>query len=240
MPFYFESEFSVFHFECDAWARMTPGSFLRRVQEIAFAHSDSVGIDADFHEKHGTGFMMTRVSLHINKMPRPNQRVKLQTRAYGMLRAQYHRFTVLYDEFGEVLCEADIRWVLIDTKNKRILRKPMPELEKYFNEIPKDEHEMRMVKPIDEPQTVKELVATYTMCDRYKHINNTRYADIMCDSLPLDVLEKSSPKKMLLFYRSEIPLDKAFTLKKANIEQGGYYFVAQDNVTKFFEATVEF
>lgn len=235
MPLCYEQDFNVCHFECDPWDRMTPGAVLRRVQEIGTEQCVSLGVDEALYRRTGTVFLLVKLSLQMyGRMPAIEETIHMQTRAQGMRRAVYHRVTSLHTQSGEKLCEADSRWVLVDTAARRILRKPLAEFEPFFCETPTEEHPMDLPRP-EALYHIDDLCATYSLCDRNGHVNNTRYADMMCDHLPLERLQKALPRQMLLHYHTEIALRQAFTLHGAPVGPDGYYFAASQGDGRDFE-----
>ncbi|MDL2218946.1 hypothetical protein LJC04_01210 [Ruminococcaceae bacterium OttesenSCG-928-O06] len=241
MPLSYEQQFTAFYFECDLWDRMAPGAVLRRVQEISTAQCDALGINEALYRRTGTVFLLAKLSLQVQRMPRLLEDVRIETRAYGMKRAVYQRMTSLHNaQTGEKLCETDARWILVDTETRRIRRKPLDEFLPLFNEEPGAEgHNMDIVRP-KTLYPIKEMRATYTLCDRNGHVNNTKYADIVCDHLPIEQLRAAVPKRMLLWYHSEIPLSSSFSLAGAPSGENGYYFVAAQQDRKNFECQIEF
>lgn len=244
MPRCFDQEFTVYQFECDPWDRMTPGAALRRSQEVSNAHCDDLGLTFEVHQRNHTVFLLSRISFLVKShMPALYEDVRIQTRAYGPKGPSYHRVNAIYSSSGETLCEMDTRWTLVDTETNRILRTPPPDIAGYFNELPEEEHSLKMPKPgslVD----LGEHRATYSLCDRNGHINNACYADIMCDHLPIEQLERGTPRRMLFFYRAEIPFNHTFSLHCGATTdpegQNGYYFLAADGDTKNFEGYVSF
>lgn len=240
MPLLFEQDFKVQHSECDPWDRMSPGALLRRVQEISTVQCDELGLDESIYVKTGTLFMLSRLSLEIKKPAVLGQHVIVKTVPYGVKRAVFHRVTTMYSDEGEVLCETDARWVLTDVNSRKILRKYPQELEMFSMDLPEDapQHDMKLPKA-EGAKTVSEYKAVYSLCDRNMHMNNTRYADIVCDNLPVKQLSKQLPAKMLLFFREEIPMGQGFTLKLKE-EKGGWLFAAEAEESRKFDCFVTF
>lgn len=244
MPRCFDQNFIVYQFECDPWDRMTPAAVLRRSQEISNAHCDDIGLTFEVHRRNHTVFLLSRISLVVvSRMPSLYEPVRIQTRAYGPKGPSYHRVNAIYNAAGETLCELDTRWTLVDTQTNRILRSPPPEIAGYFNELPEEEHSLKMPRP-GSPVPLADIRAGYSLCDRNGHVNNASYADVMCDHLPVEMLEKGPPRRMLFFYRAEIPFGHTFTLASAAAKeesgQIGYYFLASDDGAKNFEGYVSF
>lgn len=239
MAFIYEEEFMVHQSECDPWNRMTPGAVLRRAQEISTVQCEGLGVDNVMYQKTHTLFLLSRISLEVNRMPARGERLVLQTRPYNMNRALFQRVTALMDKEGNTLCEADSRWVLVDTGTRRILRKPPEGFVNPFTEPQGPEgHDMKM-PPHQEPLPRCSQRAAYTMCDINGHINNTRYADLVCDLLPTEKLKQGPVRKMLLFYHSEIRLGEEFAVLGAAAGQNGFYFVAEEGGKKSFEGYAE-
>ncbi len=242
MPLTYEKDIRVTFGECDAFGRMTPGSALRRFQEIATEQCERLGFDNAFYQRTGTAFLLAKLSLLVlARMPHLGEAVTVHTQAYGMRRAVYHRVTALHAQNGDKLCEADSRWVLVDVEARRILRKPLEEFTAYFNGEPDAAgmHPMEMPKP-GELLPLGELCAGYSVCDRNGHVNNTRYVDMMCDHLPLEKLKQAPPRQVLACYHNEIPLGGSFSLQSALLEDGGFYFAARRGESRDFEGLVRF
>lgn len=230
----FEQEFVITHTECDAWDRMKPGSFLRRGQEIATAHCEHLGIRDSYYADNQLAFLLAKVSMEIHHMPKARQPVKIVTRAYGMKRAVYHRVTSLVDQAGTLLAQQDTRWVLIDLESRRILRKPTPELEGLFHAERLEPEQDFNLEKADSSQCAGTFTAHYSQCDRNGHVNNACYADWMCDHIPLEKLEHSPVRKMVLSFHNEIPLGSDYALHRGQTP-GGYYFLACQGDSKNFE-----
>ncbi len=240
MPLSYEQNFSVYHYECDPWARMTPGAVLRRVQQISTDHCTTLGINNELYKHTKTVFLLAKVSIHIWQMPTAEDTVRAQTHAYGMRRAVMNRLTTLYSEAGEKLCEVDSRWILVNTETWRIVRRLPAGFEVFgIDEALAQEHDMGMPKS-DALQECARLTAGYSLCDANHHVNNTRYADIVCDHLPIELLQNSLPKRMVLSYHSEIPMAEQFELYTQALSKNEFYFSARQAGTKNFEAFVTF
>lgn len=241
MPLIYEEDFKVLHSECDPWDRMTPGAVLRRVQEMSTAHCDSIGMDEAHYEKTHTAFMLSRISLQVQRIPMLREPVRIQTRAYGMHRAVYQRVTTLYGADGQVLCEADSRWVLVDTQTRHILRAEPEGFDSPFMDMPgAEEHDMGMPKKIEGPAQTGQFTASYSLCDRNGHMNNTRYADVVCDLLPIEKLQAGPVRRMLMVYRAEIAMGDGFDVAYGAAGENGYLFVAEAEGRKRFECYTQF
>lgn len=240
MPLCYDDDFIVYQYECDPWDRMTAGAALRRIQEASNAQCDSIGLTFEAHDRTHTVFLLSKMSLRVvSRMPHLYEKIHIQTRAYGMRRATFHRVTSLHTAAGEKLCEADTRWMLVDTTTRRILRTLPDEFAHILVDTPgAEEHDMNFPHPTSLVD-LGEFRAGYSLCDRNGHLNNTRYADIMCDHLPITEFEKGPPQRVMLYFRAEIPFNHTFTLGSTAADDG-YYFLASEGGKKSFEGFVSF
>ncbi len=230
--FYSES-FTVKAYECDAEARMTPGAILRRAQQISTDQCDLLGLTNEVYARTHTAFLLAKLAVEFYAPVRAGQCVTLATRPSAPQRAVYGRYTTLCAQDGTVLSAVDSRWILVDTRTKRILRRPPEDMPMPFVQPPVCELDVSLVK--GEAQPVAEETAFYTRCDQNRHMNNTYYADIVCDHVPLERIAAHAPARLAVVYHSEVPMGASFTLLRAQTGENGWYFVGREGVQKRFE-----
>ena len=197
--FYSES-FTVKAYECDAEARMTPGAILRRAQQISTDQCDLLGLTNEVYARTHTAFLLAKLAVEFYAPVRAGQCVTLATRPSAPQRAVYGRYTTLCAQDGTVLSAVDSRWILVDTRTKRILRRPPEDMPMPFVQPPVCELDVSLVK--GEAQPVAEETAFYTRCDQNRHMNNTYYADIVCDHVPLERIAAHATARLAVVYHS--------------------------------------
>ena len=67
-----------------------------------------------------------------------------------------------------------------------------------FVQPPVCELDVSLVK--GEAQPVAEETAFYTRCDQNRHMNNTYYADIVCDHVPLERIAAHAPARLAVVH----------------------------------------
>ncbi len=234
----FTKEIIVNAYECDAENRMTPGALLRHAQQIASDQCEVVGQSAEtLHQAH-CAYLLAKTAMELRAPIRAGMRITIATMPSAPQRAVYHRCTTFADETGAVLCAIDGRWILVDTQTKRILRRPPEGLPMPFTKEPA--FELPLTMPRVEAAPCAEETAGYTRCDIHHHLNNTRYADIILDHLPVERLAARAPAHLAIVYHSEIPMGTRFSLLRAATEPDAWYFCGMDGETgkKYFEASV--
>lgn len=230
----YAEEFVVAEYECDAAGCMTPGAILRRAQQIATDQCTRLGLTEDVYRRTHTAFLLAKMAMEMRTPVRVGQKIKIETHPCAAHRAVYLRHTALYGTDGAVLCDIDSRWVLVDTETKRILRRVPEGLPLPFTvqAVPQLDH--TLLKGAAQPDGVE--TAGYTRCDKNRHLNNTFYADIVCDHVPLAQMTAQTPVRLAIVYHSEVPMGMDFTLLRAQTAENRWYFCGAGDEKKHFEA----
>lgn len=237
----YTQQYAVYRHDGDHHGNVKPGALLRYGQQIATVHAESVGLNDALYAATHTAYVLAKQALQIDRTPRVDEVLTAVTRPERCKRAVNKRITTFYDAEGKQVAVLDSRWVLIDTEKRLILRKhPEQFNDQWAPDVP-FELPMKMVKAAPEAcEQIGECVATYSRCDMNGHMNNTRYADILCDALPWDVWEQGEVRNLKIYYHREIPRGESFTLLRAQTGEKQYYFCGQREEKSAFEASITF
>ncbi len=235
----FTQNYKVKIADCDMLHRMTLGTCLRYVQQVANEHAWALGINSELHKKTNTGYIIAKAAAVCHKIPVFNQNIIVTTHVAATGRAQNPRYTEIKDaSTGELLVEVCSIWVLIDTKLHKILRRAPEGFPDVFEKWDIPTLNLKIEKAI--PTNSKIETATFLRCDENMHINNTSYADIVCDNLPLEIVKNKQWKRFAISYHNEIPVTAQFNLQSAKIQNDDFYFTANMENTNCFEAQISF
>lgn len=221
----YSETFTVKAHECDAAGRMTPGAILRRVQQIGADQCSALGLTEQVHAASHTAFLLAKIAMEQRAPICAGQRMTITTKPAGAQRAVYSRCTTICTPDGAERCALDSRWVLVDTQTRRILRRPPETLPIPFAAPPA--FALDFTLPRADVQPDGEETAFYTRCDSNGHLNNTRYADIVCDHMPLEQMLSRAPVRMVLVYHSEVPMGRTFTLLRGQADADTWYFLGE-------------
>lgn len=235
----YEKEILVEQVQCDLRDQLSMGGLLRQIQQISTDHCDSLGLTAQRYRDTHTGFLLAKVSVECARPVSAGERLRLVTRPSAPLRAVYHRFTSVLDSQGQQVAAADARWILIDTQKWRILRNPPPELGLPFSTPVERTLDISIPKP-DRLEPAGTFTAQYSRADRNGHLNNTFYADLVCDLLPPEQIAAKPLRRMTLYYHKELRLGETMNLYRAQDETGGWYLCGTLPQGKCFEAYAVF
>lgn len=235
----YRKQFTVTQYECDFNSCLKVGDLMRHVQQISTDHCDSLGIDEKRYRETHTAFLMAKVSVELYEKIPVHSQLTMVTRPSQPVRAVYHRYTSIYNQEEKEVAAVDSRWILVDTQTKKILRRAPETLNLPFMAMPYKEHQMEIQK-CTEAQTVGRERATYSRTDLNRHMNNTVYADILCDYLPPQALEQHRIKKLVVNYHKEILQGEEVAILLHQWEETPliFYGCGQANEKTCFEAQI--
>ena len=229
-------DFNVTDNECDVNKSMTVGAVLRRIQQAGTYQCTHLGITDEVYAQNHCAFLLAKQTLEYYKPVKHGTKITVVTRPGAPERAVFYRYTTLEDENGNVLAAADGRWVLVDTNTKRIMRSFPHEITSGFCIPAYKKLDVNIEKT--QVQFVSNQKATYTRCDSNRHINNTVYADIVCDNIPIELMCSNTVKRFAINYHREVPLGAEFSLSAGITSAGTMYYTGTTDGANNFEAEV--
>ena len=124
---------------------------------------------------------------------------------------------------GEIVCEAVSSWALLSTADRRILKVDDVDTSNYYmDETIKTDHPLRIRIPSALPMSLMgEYTVKYSDIDMNGHMNNTNYADMLCNYIP--DMKTTRIKSVGINYSAEARLDETLKVYMSKID-GKYYF----------------
>ncbi len=235
----FQDAFCVHQYECDMQNRLSPGAALRRVQQISTGHCTAHGLTEQVYLDTHTVFLLAKTELVFHQPILVNTSITLITEAYAPVRASFLRKVSFCDAHGETLAQAHSVWVLVDTNTRRIMRRPPDDIARFFAQNEAKAADISIEKTAD-ILPVADITARYTMCDQNGHINNTVYADILCDTTDAALFAHTYLQKAVIAYHSEVPLGKRFTVNRGALSDTAFYYSGISDAANHFEANLYF
>lgn len=237
----YTQKFTVYRADGDYLGRVKLGALLRYAQQIATTHAEAVGLDDALYRETHTAYVLAKLALHVIRLPRVDEELTLVTQPERCKRAVNKRITHFYDAAGQEVVVMDSRWVLIDTEKRIILRKhPEQFADQWAEDVP-IELPIKLPRVAQEDcEPLGEQTASYSRCDMNGHLNNTRYADIVCDAVPWQVWDTAELQDFTISYHREVPRGESFTLRRAQLADGSFYFDGERGGKSAFEAQITF
>ncbi len=200
--------------DCDALGRLKLSAFLRMCQELAEAHSESLGCGrAELMRERGLVWVITRNQCSVRRYPLAGEALTLETWTAPVRRVFYPRYFSLTDGNGEIVIESGTYWVLCDIKTRTMVNQPDVRGRDWdMNRAPVFERFMPFPEPIG-VEAVSERLPVYSDMDINSHVNNTRYLDWLCDTLGTQALRERPIRDFLIDYHHEVREKQNVTLK---------------------------
>lgn len=194
---------------CDSTGHWRPGSILAMMQELAGTHAHLIGCGREVMLKEHIVWVLSRTELCMDRYPVVGETVRVDTFPMPNKRWFFPRYFVFYDEAGEVIGKASTLWLLMDVEERK-----MAAPEKAIPYLPDNSD---LTAPMPFPGNMPALTAqavvstyqpVYTDIDVNQHMNNTKYAEVLCNVLGMETMREYEIAKLILHYHKEVLLEQ--------------------------------
>jgi len=190
---------------CDFTGHWRPSDILVTMQEIAGIHAELLGVGRYALIEKNAVWVLTRTQLQMDKYPGVGDRVIIETFPMNNRRVFFPRYFIFKDDHGHILGTAATLWVLLDITTRHMLP---PDLIKGLmpdnSDLPAPMGLPGIVEDVDGGEMVLERMPAYTDLDVNQHVNNTKYADWLCDMLGIDLMREKCLHTLIVNYANEI------------------------------------
>ena len=195
---------------------------MRYMQDTANCQMEGEGPSYDELFSNGKAFVLSRFCLSVYRPLHGHDKIESQTWACPSQGASFNRcYSISKD--GVIAAEASSVWALVDTETHRLCR--VSDFENnYCSDAPRElDMPLRFrIPPEIQLSLVGERTVEYGDVDMNRHMNNTRYGDILCGHLPS--MDKKRIIKIEINYRTEAPLGECLKIYMGDAGDGTYYF----------------
>jgi acyl-ACP thioesterase len=192
--------------EVDTAFQMKLPALFQRLQRGALHHSESVGLGAQAMVRAGAVWVLSRMRVHIRRLPAYGETVVLKTWHKGSAGFRAGRdFVVSCGD--EIVAAATSQWLYYDFKRKRIAKIPMTLSGPYTDE-PEDALapgaiDFTVDRTFDPDQTLT-LTTRRSDHDPNGHVNNTVYLDYLDTLLQRAAVTGEQVRQVGIQYIKEI------------------------------------
>ena len=202
--------------------RLRLSALLQLQQEAGERELSEIGLSYGELKEKGVAFLVTRLKSKISRLPQMGETVVLKTWQREIRGVQFFRCYTLVTEQGETLVDSVSAFALTDTGTHKLLRPTALDLSALS---PCSEPNGCPDPGREEPPALVEVASIrprWSELDPNGHVNNTRYADYLCDHLPSG-MEKKRVRELYIRFDREVRPDDRLTLSAAEerFEQDG-------------------
>lgn len=183
----FERKFNLRASDFDCYVRMTPSAILDLFQEVAGAHAEELGIG--FHpliEKKML-WVIVRAKYTVIKQPEIHTSVTVKTWPLPPTRLGFRREYLIEDLDGNTLIKGTSDWVLMHSEERKLI--PCGDIypkgyifcgDKNFEE------KTARLRDFEADSGTFTVIPAFCDLDMNGHVNNTKYANFVLNSLNLN------------------------------------------------------
>lgn len=227
----FSQKFTTRWHDTDAARRVRPTQLLVYMQETSNSHLESLECNLDrLRDEKKLAFILSKTRLSLNAPLYAYEDIVVKTWTCESRGYAFSRFYEI-SRNGEIIASADTTWALISIEDRQLLK--VESFDAGF------EHEQSVdiglplrfrVPKNDAMELVGERDIVYSDLDYNMHMNNTKYADMLCDFLPYD--EVGSIRGISMSYVHEAAFGDTIKIYRSK-ENEKYSFrtVNQDGIT---------
>ena len=203
----YRQSFEVRFCEADRRSLLTPVALFNLIQEAAIRHGDAANIEGEKLMDMGFAWMMNRIHMRIDRYPRRRETVHVETWGSSLQGLFAVREWRVYDDDDNEIACATARWIMLDTKKRKIIKLPSEIAEHY------GEHKERGIEdpfdrmtPIESVENEKRFHVRLSELDTNQHANSVAYVDWCLEAVPEDVLNDYLPCDIEIVYKKESKL----------------------------------
>lgn len=165
---------------------------------------NSLKLDGNSMADRGLGWVVTQYHIEITRMPKVNEEVEIFTQAKSYNKFFCYRDFWIEDEAGEELIRINSIWVLIDLKERSVIKVTADVVEPLGSVELKGMEKFPRVKKTDFTDNRREIHIGYYNIDINQHVNNAYYFDWALDNLDIEFLSQHQIKTVDIKYENEL------------------------------------
>ena len=218
--------FPIHTYELDPCFRLAVPALLGFLQEAAGHNADALGFSIPQLAARNLTWMLSRLRLRLREHPGWRASLLVDTWPSGLNRLFALRdFRLLLE--GRLIGEATSAWLLMDLARRRPVR---PESAADWSGMVHPERalavDLAKLPPFPETPGAgarqAELAVRYCDLDVNLHANNLRYAELVLESLPADLLAASVPAELDLDFLAEVGAGERILSRSAPLGGGAF------------------
>ncbi len=226
--------FTIPCYSTDASWRLKPAAFMDLAQEAAGLHAVYLGFGYDDLIKTDTAWILSRVNVKFVDTPMWRDEVTLTTWHKGFNSLFFLRDFVMTDKEGRERVKATTSWLVLDLKNRSMVRDPELVQEGTVcmeNALETPASKVRMPRGVEAECVMKHVVG-YSDVDMLGHANNAMYMQWAMDAVDYETASGRAVKEFTINFNHELKAGEMVALYRVCLEK-------EDGLHLFIEGRTE-
>ncbi len=200
--------------DCDLNGTWRFSAILASMQEAANVHCMRMGCERSELIKKGVVWVLVRSEIRMDRYPSAGEKVTIQTFHTPTRHRMFPRYYLMTDGEGKQLGMASTLWMLMNWETREAVPEESLGVKLPDNSDAKPPMGMPgLIRPMAEEERISAYHPVYTDLDINQHVNNTRYADWVCNQMGTEVLRKKEIARMILDYNAEVLPEQELTFR---------------------------
>lgn len=236
---YFTKKMRTNYYDCGADNRLKISAAMRYMQQTSSEQLESIDLSPVKLFNEHMVFLLTKMCAKIHRMPYAAEAIVVGTVATEVNGPRFTREFVMDSLEGERLISSLTQWVLVNPDNRRIIRPasfpyPLPFQESVIDGAISDMSFPKLPESRERNET--DIVILYSHIDTNNHVNNSVYADFVCDALPNVKLLESGLDTLVIGFHSEAKHGDLVRMTASPMKDKEYYIVGRHDNGMCFES----
>lgn len=236
------SNYKISSFDSDFKGNTKIGALINYFIQIAWQHAEELGWGLEELDKQGYGWVLSRLKLKLNALPKWPGEISIETWPKGLNRLFYIRDAVIIEKDSKPNASITSAWLIIDKKTKRPkLYKPDLEMLSHNQERHAIHEEIQTLKIDGKPVYSVPYKAKYTDIDINQHLTTVKYIDYLFDTYDLEFIKKNTPKELTFNFLKEIKFGTELIMNRYESDNIHFFeLINTQNKTVCFRAELKY
>lgn len=223
----FKKNYTIQLRDVDFKKNLKLSSLFHYLQDVALLAVDDLGIGIEtLEEKYDVTWILIRMRVEIVRNPKWNDEITIETWPQEPKSVEFARDFIVKDENDNIIIKAISSWVIMDINKRRIRKSAVIAID--YPPIIKNralDCVLGKISKFDKLEFAFEKFIGYNDIDFNKHLNNTRYIDLIMECFSIHNHTKYNLESFEINYINEIMHEDTIMIYKdsSNINSNRLY-----------------
>ncbi|USS86982.1 thioesterase [Fructilactobacillus cliffordii] len=201
----FSEGYKIANFQTEIHGKITLQCLIDSFIQVSEDESVELSVGVSDVQATGVTWIVVQQDLHIHRLPRANERVRIETQAASHTNYFARRLYRVYDEADNLLVDVESLWVMMDLQTRKMVKINPALTEPFGSEHVKRLPRLTKIPNLSgEPDQTMTYPVLFTDIDFNGHVSNTHYVGWITNTLDFDFLRDYLPTDFSIKYADEV------------------------------------